>query len=66
MITWYTASVGCWLRPETVEYFGGTYKKAVIIRDAQDKANKTGLPVTVYGDNIDRTFVIFQEKNGGR
>jgi hypothetical protein len=66
MIIWYTARAGCWLHPETVEYFGGTYKKTVIIKQAQEKANKTGLPVTVYGDNTNRTFVIFPEKKGGR
>lgn len=68
MITWYTARAGCWLRPETVEYFGGTYRKAEIIKEAQDKANKTGLPVTIYSDNNKtiRSFVIFPEKKGGR
>ena len=66
MITWYTARVGCWLRPETVEYLGGTYKKTVIINEAQEKADKTGLPVTVYGDNTNRTFVIFPTNKDGR
>lgn len=57
-MTWYTARVGSWLRPENIEYFGGTYDRRKMLEEAQIKADETGLIVTVYGDNIDRTVVV--------
>lgn len=57
-MTWYTARVGSWLRPENIEYFGGTYDRRKMLEEAQRKADETGLIVTVYGDNIDKTVVV--------